>query len=41
MNLSGEYKDYDAFRLADFDEFCIDEYVYNGQEMQLTASTCN
>lgn len=41
MDLPGEYKDYEAFRLADHDELCIDEYIYNGQEIQLTASKCN
>jgi len=41
MNLSGDIKDYDAFRLADFDELCIDEYVFNGKELQLTAAKCN
>ena len=41
MQLSGEYKDYEAFRLADHNELCIDEYVFNGQEIKLTATNCN
>ena len=40
MQLSGDLKDYNAFRLADFDELCIDEYVFNGQELKLTGSDC-
>jgi len=41
MDLSGDIKDYDAFRLADFDELCVDEYAFNGKELQLTAAKCN
>ena len=41
MDLPGDIKDYDAFRLADFDELCIDEYIFNGKELQLTATKCN
>ena len=41
MELPNDLKDYNAFRLADHDDLCIDDYVFDGKELKLTTSTCN
>ena len=40
MELPNDLKEYNAFRLANCDDLCIDDYVYDGKELKLTASTC-
>lgn len=41
MELTGDLKDYNAFRLADHAELCIDEYVFDGDRIRLTAANCS
>ena len=40
MELSHPANQYQAIRLADFDEFCTDEYVYKDGKLMLTSSNC-
>ena len=40
MKLPNDLKDYNAFRLADYADLCIDEYVYDGNQIKLTATNC-
>lgn len=41
MELTGDMKNYDAFRLVDHADLCIDNYRYNGEKIVLTATDCS
>ena len=41
LELPNNIKEYDAFRLADHCELCIDEYKWTGDELKLTGSDCS
>ena len=40
LELKHKPSDYQAIRLADFDDFCTDDYVWDGENLKLTCSDC-
>jgi len=41
MEFPNDIKDYNAFRLADHSDLCIDEYRWNGEKMILSSANCS
>lgn len=41
LKLTHDPKDYEAFRLADYNELCIDDYEFVNGKLRLTDSWCS
>lgn len=41
LELSHNPSEYQAIRLPDYDQLCIDEYVYKNNVLMLSGSDCN
>lgn len=41
LDLQHPAKEYQAIRLMDDTEFCIDDYVYEDERLKLTSSNCS
>lgn len=41
LDLQHDPRQYQAFRMPDFGQLCIDDYVYKNGTLQLTSSNCD
>ncbi len=41
LDLKHNPSEYQAIRLADYEELCTDNYIYKNNELVLTGSNCN
>ena len=40
LQLERKPSEYQAVRLPDYEEFCIDEYIYKDDQLKLTSTNC-